>query len=125
MTHHVFLTRQKGPEDFDEDDFRRKVPRYSKENFPNILKLAEGLKRIGERHGATAGQVALAWLLAQGDDVIPIPGTRKQKVRRLPIVSRLSSLTVHCSVPGGEYRCPQAEADPGGGGGGARDREEG
>ncbi|EIN13062.1 Aldo/keto reductase [Punctularia strigosozonata HHB-11173 SS5] len=69
----------KGPEDFDEDDFRRKVPRYSKENFPNILKLAEGLKQIGERHGATAGQVALAWLLAQGDDVIPIPGTRKQK----------------------------------------------
>jgi aryl-alcohol dehydrogenase-like predicted oxidoreductase len=57
------------------------VPRYSKENFPNILKLADGLKRIGERHGATAGQVALSWLLAQGDDVIPIPGTRKQKVR--------------------------------------------
>lgn len=56
------------------------MPRYSKENFPNILKLAKGLEKIGERHGATAGQVALAWLLAQGDDVIPIPGTRKQKV---------------------------------------------
>ncbi|EIN13063.1 Aldo/keto reductase [Punctularia strigosozonata HHB-11173 SS5] len=69
----------KGPEDFEEGDFRRTVPRYSKENFPNILKLADGLKQIGERHGATAGQVALAWLLAQGDDVIPIPGTRKQK----------------------------------------------
>ncbi|PCH44692.1 Aldo/keto reductase [Wolfiporia cocos MD-104 SS10] len=65
----------KGPEDFEEDDFRRRVPRYSKENFPNILKLADGLKKIGERHNATAGQVALAWLLAQGQDVIPIPGT--------------------------------------------------
>ncbi|KAI0371350.1 Aldo/keto reductase [Pilatotrama ljubarskyi] len=69
--------RYKGPEDFDEDDFRRKVPRYSKENFPNILKIADGLKKIGEKYNATAGQVALAWLLAQGDDVIPIPGTTK------------------------------------------------
>lgn len=54
--------------------------RYSKENFPNILKLVEGLKRIGEKHNATAGQVALAWILAQGKDIIPIPGTRKMKV---------------------------------------------
>ncbi|KDQ50793.1 hypothetical protein JAAARDRAFT_164409 [Jaapia argillacea MUCL 33604] len=69
----------KGPEDFEESDFRRHVARYSKENFPNILKLASGLAEIGKRHGATAGQVALAWLLAQGDDVIPIPGTRKIK----------------------------------------------
>ncbi|EED84929.1 predicted protein [Postia placenta Mad-698-R] len=67
----------KSPDDFDEDDFRRQVPRYSRENFPNILKLAEGLKQIGARHNATAGQVALAWLLAQGPDVIPIPGTTK------------------------------------------------
>lgn len=56
------------------------MPRYSKENFPNILKIADGLKRIGEKHNATAGQVALAWLLAQGDDVIPIPGTTKLPV---------------------------------------------
>ncbi|CAL1702449.1 unnamed protein product [Somion occarium] len=74
------LTGQyKGPEDFDEDDFRRKIPRYSKENFPNILKLADGLKKIGERHNATAGQVALAWLLAQDPSIIPIPGTTKVK----------------------------------------------
>ncbi|GBE89155.1 Aldo-keto reductase yakc [NADP(+)] [Sparassis crispa] len=69
--------KYRSPDDFDEDDARRKVPRYSKENFPNILKLADGLKRIGDRHGATAGQVSLAWLLAQGPDVIPIPGTTK------------------------------------------------
>ncbi|KAF7799798.1 hypothetical protein EIP86_011040 [Pleurotus ostreatoroseus] len=67
------------PDDFEEGDFRRTVPRYSAQNFPNILKLANGLKAVGERHGATAGQVALAWLLAQGDDVIPIPGTTKVK----------------------------------------------
>lgn len=54
--------------------------RYSKENFPNILKIADGLKQIGEKHNATAGQVALAWVLAQGEDIIPIPGTEKIKV---------------------------------------------
>ena len=69
----------KSPDDFEPDDFRRMVPRYSKENFPNILKLADALKKVGESYSATAGQVALAWLLAQGDDVIPIPGTKKIK----------------------------------------------
>jgi len=74
------LTGQyKSTDDFDESDYRRKIPRYSHENFPNILKLANGLKEIGKKHNATAGQVALAWLLAQGDDVIPIPGTTKTK----------------------------------------------
>ncbi|KII91417.1 hypothetical protein PLICRDRAFT_173268 [Plicaturopsis crispa FD-325 SS-3] len=74
------LTGQyKSPDDFEEGDFRRRVPRYSKENFHSILELADGLKNIGAKHGATAGQVALAWLLAQGPDVIPIPGTRKIK----------------------------------------------
>ncbi|KAI0074186.1 Aldo/keto reductase [Panus rudis PR-1116 ss-1] len=69
--------RYKGPEDFDENDFRRNIPLFSKENFPNILKLVDDLKKIGERHNATAGQVTLAWLLAQGENVIPIPGTTK------------------------------------------------
>lgn len=55
--------------------------RYNKENFPRILELADGLKKIGEAHQATAGQVALAWLLGQGEDVIPIPGTTKINVR--------------------------------------------
>ncbi|KAI0072151.1 Aldo/keto reductase [Panus rudis PR-1116 ss-1] len=73
----ILTGRYKSPEDFDADDFRRIIPRYSKENFPNILKLVDGLKVIGERHKATAGQVALAWVLAQGEDVIPIPGTTR------------------------------------------------
>ncbi|KAF7439845.1 hypothetical protein PC9H_000182 [Pleurotus ostreatus] len=70
----------KSPDDLDPNDYRRRVARYSKENFPNILKIADGLKAVGERHGgASAGQVALAWLLAQGDDIIPIPGTKRIK----------------------------------------------
>ncbi|KZP12795.1 Aldo/keto reductase [Athelia psychrophila] len=71
--------RYNSPDDFEEGDFRRLIPRYSHENFPNILKLAAGLKDIGTKHDATAGQVSLAWLLAQGEDIIPIPGTRSIK----------------------------------------------
>ncbi|KAJ7166153.1 NADP-dependent oxidoreductase domain-containing protein [Mycena filopes] len=76
------LTGQyKSTDDFDDDDFRKTIPRYNATNFPNILKIADGLKSIGTKYegGATAGQVALAWLLAQGDDIIPIPGTKKIK----------------------------------------------
>ncbi|KAJ6546191.1 NADP-dependent oxidoreductase domain-containing protein [Mycena vulgaris] len=75
------LTGQfKSPDDFDESDFRKHIARYNATNFPNILKLADGLKAIGAKYGgATGGQVALAWLLAQGDDIIPIPGTKKIK----------------------------------------------
>ncbi|PSR72170.1 hypothetical protein PHLCEN_2v11962 [Hermanssonia centrifuga] len=84
----------RGPEDFEPDDFRRQITRYSKDNFPNILKLAEGLKNIGERHGATAGQIALAWILAQGDNVIPIPGTTKVKY----LEENLAALKVQLSA---------------------------
>ncbi|THH31827.1 hypothetical protein EUX98_g2338 [Antrodiella citrinella] len=75
----VLTGQYKGLEDFEETDLRRALPSYSAENFPNILNLAAELKQIGEKHDATAGQVALAWLLAQGDDIIPIPGTSKVK----------------------------------------------
>ena len=73
---------QTSPDDFEEDDLRRLIPRYSKENFPNVLKVVEEIKQIGVKHNASAGQVTLAWLLAQGPDVIPIPGTRNVKVRK-------------------------------------------
>jgi aryl-alcohol dehydrogenase-like predicted oxidoreductase len=66
-----------GPDDFEEGDFRRAIPRYSRENFPNILRLSAALADVGRAHSASAGQVALAWLLAQGPDIIPIPGTTK------------------------------------------------
>jgi aryl-alcohol dehydrogenase-like predicted oxidoreductase len=67
----------KGPEDFEEGDFRSFAPRFSKENFPKNLKLVEQLSKIAEKKGCTPGQLTLAWLLAQGEDIFPIPGTTK------------------------------------------------
>ncbi|KAI0044142.1 Aldo/keto reductase [Auriscalpium vulgare] len=74
------LTGQyKSAAEFPEGDFRRMIPRFSEANFPHILALADGLAKIATVLSATAGQVALAWLLAQGDNIIPIPGTKKLK----------------------------------------------
>jgi aryl-alcohol dehydrogenase-like predicted oxidoreductase len=67
------------PSDFEESDFRKYVPRFSPENFPKNLKLVTSLQEIAKKKGCTAGQLTLAWLLAQGEDVIPIPGTKKIK----------------------------------------------
>ena len=64
----------KSPSDLEENDFRRMLPRFSPENFGANLKLVDAIKDLASRKGATSGQVALAWLMAQGDDVIPIPG---------------------------------------------------
>ena len=69
----------KSPDDFPADDMRKWQPRFSQENFPKNLELVDAIAAIGKEKGATAGQTALAWLLAQGDDVIPIPGTKKLK----------------------------------------------
>lgn len=55
------------------------IPRFSEENFPKNLKVVEKLAEIGKKKNVTAGQLSLAWLLAQGDDIIPIPGTKKIK----------------------------------------------
>ncbi|KZV64168.1 Aldo/keto reductase [Peniophora sp. CONT] len=71
--------RYKSPDDFDEDDFRRTVPKFSRENFPNILKVVDEIKAVGDAHGAPPSTTTLAWLLAQGEDIIPIPGTRSVK----------------------------------------------
>lgn len=67
------------PADFEEGDFRRMSPRFSTENFPKNLKLVEELRKVAGRKGCSTGQLVLAWLLAQGEDVIPIPGTKKVK----------------------------------------------
>ncbi|PPQ82529.1 hypothetical protein CVT25_007138 [Psilocybe cyanescens] len=69
----------KSHDDIPDGEWRKTIPKFSRENFPNILKLVAGFQDVGKNHGATAGQVALAWLLAQGDDIIPIPGTKKIK----------------------------------------------
>ena len=69
----------KSPADFEEGDFRSYSPRFSVENFPKNLKLVDQINEIAKRKGCTAGQLTLAWLLAQGPDIIPIPGTKKIK----------------------------------------------
>lgn len=66
-------------EDFDANDFRRSIPRFSKENFGKNLQLVEVLKGIAEEKGCTPGQLTLAWLMSQGNDIFPIPGTKKIK----------------------------------------------
>ena len=55
------------------------MPRFSSENFPKNLVLVEKLSQIAKKKGCTVGQLTLAWLMAQGDDVLPIPGTKKVK----------------------------------------------
>ncbi|KAL8764593.1 MAG: hypothetical protein Q9209_007962 [Squamulea sp. 1 TL-2023] len=67
------------PADFEENDFRRHAPRFSEENFPKNLELVDRLKSIADRKKCTTGQLTLAWLMKQGDDIIPIPGTKKLK----------------------------------------------
>ena len=59
-----------------EKDERLRHPRFSAENLPKNLELVEAIRAIADKRGCTSGQVSLAWLLAQGDDIIPIPGTK-------------------------------------------------
>ena len=76
-----FLTGAwKSMEDLPEDDTRSgRFPRFSEENFRQNLELAERVREIAAKKDATPGQLALAWLLAQGDDIVPIPGTKRRK----------------------------------------------
>jgi aryl-alcohol dehydrogenase-like predicted oxidoreductase len=75
-----FLTGAiKTADDFDADDTRRLQPRFQGENFARNLELVEKVKNLAAQAGVTASQLALAWVLAQGDDVVPIPGTKRRK----------------------------------------------
>jgi aryl-alcohol dehydrogenase-like predicted oxidoreductase len=66
------------PDELDADDFRRHGPRFSGANLEANLVLVDKLKELAAEKGVTAGQLALAWVLAQGDDVVPIPGTKRR-----------------------------------------------
>jgi aryl-alcohol dehydrogenase-like predicted oxidoreductase len=75
-----FLTGQiKRVEDLAEDDFRRQNPRFQGENFRKNLELVAKVEEIAKEHKCTPAQLTLAWVLAQGDDIAPIPGTRHPK----------------------------------------------
>jgi len=74
-----FLTGQfQKPEDIPEGDFRRHNPRFQGENFTRNLELVDRVKQLATEKGCTPAQLALAWLLHQGDDVAPIPGTKRR-----------------------------------------------
>lgn len=75
-----FLTGEiKSFDDLAPDDFRRFSPRFQGENFASNLILVDKIKKLAEEKGCTASQLALAWVMAQGDDIFPIPGTKRVK----------------------------------------------
>jgi aryl-alcohol dehydrogenase-like predicted oxidoreductase len=74
-----FLTGQvKRAEEYTPNDFRYRDPRYQGENFDNNMRTASVVQRVASAKGVMPGQVALAWLLAQGGDIVPIPGTKRR-----------------------------------------------
>lgn len=75
----ILTGRIRSPDDFEEGDFRKFCPRFSKENFPKNLQLVDTLSALAKKKACTTGQLTLAWILAQGNDFIPIPGTTKVK----------------------------------------------
>ena len=75
---HGFLTGQiRTVDDIPDDDWRKTNPRFTGENFQRNLRIVDEVAAVAAEAGATPGQIALAWLLAQGDDIAPIPGTRR------------------------------------------------
>jgi aryl-alcohol dehydrogenase-like predicted oxidoreductase len=75
-----FLTGQIAKlDDLAANDYRRSTPRFQAGNFKNNLQIVDGIKKLAAEKGCTPAQLALAWVLAQGDDIVPIPGTRRIK----------------------------------------------
>jgi aryl-alcohol dehydrogenase-like predicted oxidoreductase len=90
-----FLTGQiKNPGDFDQGDFRLSNPRFVGDNFHKNLELVNAVRGLAERKKCTASQIALAWLLAQGDDVVPIPGTKRESY----LEENAGAVNVHLSA---------------------------
>lgn len=117
-----FLTGQiRRVEDLPEDDYRRQAPRFQGENFQKNLDLVSAVEVISREKGCTPAQFALAWLLAQGDDVVPIPGTKKRarleenvgamEVRITPEDrERIDSILPPGAASGSRYASPQMQA---------------
>ena len=75
-----FLTGQfRRPEDIPADDYRRDNPRFQGEAFAKNLSLVQEIEAMAQEKGCTSAQLALAWVLAQGDDIVPIPGTKRRR----------------------------------------------
>src|SRR5437870_13049566 len=75
---HGFLTGEiRSPEQLSDDDWRKTNPRFTGENFQRNLRIVDEVRAVAAEAGATPAQIALAWLLAQGGDIAPIPGTKR------------------------------------------------
>ena len=70
--------RFRTPDELDEDDFRKRHPRFSGDNLEPNRRLAEHVQEISAEKGVTPAQLALAWVLSRGEDVVPIPGTKRR-----------------------------------------------
>ncbi len=97
-------------DDLAPDDYRRMSPRFAADNLPTNLSIVDAVRAVADRHGATPAQIALAWVLAQGDDVVPIPGTKRvpyleENVRALDIALTPEDLaTLDAAAPHGGVR---------------------
>ncbi len=83
------------PEDFAADDYRRNTPRFQGENFAKNLAVVDAVRRFAREIGCTPSQLALAWVLAQGEDVVPIPGTKRRKY----LEENVGALEVRLTMP--------------------------
>jgi aryl-alcohol dehydrogenase-like predicted oxidoreductase len=84
----------RAPDDFGPDDSRKNLPRFVGENFAQNLEPVDRVRQIAEDKGVTPSQLALAWVVAQGDDVVPIPGTK----RRQYLAENIAALDVELSA---------------------------
>jgi aryl-alcohol dehydrogenase-like predicted oxidoreductase len=117
-----FLTGQiKSIDDLEQDDYRRTSPRFQGENFQKNLGLVREIEEIAREKGCTPAQLALAWVLAQGEDIVPIPGTKRRKYLEENVAALDVRLTpedlarIDRAVPPGvaagmRYAAPQMEA---------------
>jgi aryl-alcohol dehydrogenase-like predicted oxidoreductase len=117
-----FLTGQiKRIDDLEADDYRRNSPRFQGENFQKNLDLVHEIEEMARVRGCTAAQLALAWVLAQGEDIVPIPGTKRPKLLEENIAAleieltqtdldRLDRIMPPGAAAGTRYAAPQMQA---------------
>jgi aryl-alcohol dehydrogenase-like predicted oxidoreductase len=114
--------RYKSLDDLEEGDFRRNAPQFFADNFSRNLVFVNALKNVADKKQCTAGQLVLAWLLAQGKDIVPIPGTNKIKYLEenrgaldvslsVEEVAIIRTLIDNAEVFGGRMRDERAFAD--------------
>jgi aryl-alcohol dehydrogenase-like predicted oxidoreductase len=108
-----FLTgTAKRAEDYPEDDYRRGDPRFQGENFDANMRAASLVEKIAEQNGLKPGQVALAWLLQKGDDVVPIPGTKRRVYLEENVAAAGLKLTAAEILQLDKALAPEAVAGP-------------